>query len=136
MTTESKGRFAAFSRSQFMDRNQYQIQRLIQLSQKIRNPELTELATKIRQDYFSEEQKTFFDDSGFGPIIKLINDLITQLEEEQAAETSQHEWCNTEKETGVSAQQEREENLKGLKATVEADTTEIAMLKSEIVFLQ
>merc|ERR1719421_399576 len=100
-----------------MDRNQYQIQRLIQLSQKIRNPELTELATKIRQDYFSEEQKTFFDDSGFGPIIKLINDLITQLEEEQAAETSQHEWCNTEKETSVAAQQEREKNLKGLKQT-------------------
>merc|ERR1719271_735936 len=97
-----------------------EVERLIELGQQIKNNELVALAVKIKQDYMSTEQKSHFDNSGFGPIMELINNLITQLEEEQAAETSQHEWCNTEKETGVSAQQEREGNLEGLKSTVEA----------------
>merc|ERR1719389_919504 len=113
-----------------------EVERLIQLGEQIKNTELVDLAVKIKQDYMGTEQKQFFDNSGFGPIMELINNLITQLEEEQAAETSQHEWCNTEKETGVAAQQEREGNLEGLKATIEAFTTTIAQLKTEILFLQ
>merc|ERR1719389_1143753 len=113
-----------------------EVERLIELGQQIKNTELVDLAVKIKQDYMGTEQKQFFDNSGFGPIMELINNLITQLEEEQAAETSQHEWCNTEKETGTTAQGEREENLKGLKATIEAFTTTIAQLKTEILFLQ
>lgn len=114
----------------------FEVEKLIQLGQQIKNNELVALAVKIKQDYMSTEQKTHFDDSGFGPIMELINNLITQLEEEQAAETSQHEWCNTEKETGVAAQQEREGNLEGLKGSVETLTTEIAQLKSMIEHLQ
>jgi chromosome segregation ATPase len=113
-----------------------EVERLIQLGQQIKNTELVDLAIKIKQDYMGTEQKTFFDNSGFGPIMELINNLITQLEEEQAAETSQHEWCNTEKETGTSSQQEREENLQGLKGTVETGTTTIAQLKTIILHLQ
>merc|ERR1719262_364610 len=84
-----------------------EVERLIQLGEQIKNTELVDLAV-----------------------------LITQLEEEQAAETSQHEWCNTEKETGVSAQQDREGALQGLKSSVEAMTTEIAQLKTVIMHLQ
>jgi len=113
-----------------------EVERLIELGNQIKNTELVDLATKIKQDYMSTEQKQFFDNSGFGPIMELINNLITQLEEEQAAETSQHEWCNTEKETGVSAQQERETNLNGLKGSIESFTTEIAQLKAVIMHLQ
>jgi len=114
----------------------YEVEKLIQLGQQIKNTELVDLAVKIKQDYMATEQKVKFDDSGFGPIMELLNNLITQLEEEQAAETSQHEWCNTEKETSVAAQQEREESLKGLKATIESDTTTIAQLKAVVLHLQ
>jgi len=124
------------SKNQMTSGTAIEVERLIQLGEQIKNTELVDLAVKIKQDYMATEQKQFFDNSGFGPIMELINNLITQLEEEQAAETSQHEWCNTEKETSVSAQQEREGNLKGLKATVEADTTSIAQLKTLILHLQ
>jgi len=135
---------ASFLQTGMKTKNQFQltsgtaieVERLITLGQQIKNTELVDLAVKIKQDYMGTEQKQFFDNSGFGPIMELINNLITQLEEEQAAETSQHEWCNTEKETSVAAQQEREENLKGLKGTVEADTTAIAQLKTLILHLQ
>merc|ERR1719272_732749 len=62
----------------------FEVERLIQLGGQIKNTELVALALKIKDDYMSSEQKTFFDNSGFGPIMELINNLITQLEEEQA----------------------------------------------------
>merc|ERR1719359_1429350 len=97
---------------------------------------LVQLVTEIKQDYFETEQQTFFDAGAFGPVLKLLNDLITRLEEEQNAETSQHEWCETEKETSVASQQEREKNIHALKSTIESLTTEIAQLKTEILFLE
>merc|ERR1719236_175215 len=133
---KTKSKMETKHKSRLTSGTAFEVEKLIQLGQQIKNNELVALAVKIKQDYMSTEQKTFFDNSGFGPIMELINNLITQLEEEQAAETSQHEWCNTEKETGVAARQEREENLKGLKGTVEADTTAIAQLKTVILHLQ
>merc|ERR1719335_1810367 len=100
---------------------------------------LVQLVSKITQKfdpYMQDEQKSFYDAGAFGPVLKLLNDLITRLEEEQAAETSQHEWCETEKETSVAAKTEREKNIHALKATIESLTTEIAQLKTEIVFLE
>jgi len=133
---KTKSKMETKHKSRLTSGTAFEVEKLIQLGQQIKNNELVALAVKIKQDYMSTEQKTFFDNSGFGPIMELINNLITQLEEEQAAETSQHEWCNTEKETGVAAQQEREGNLEGLKGSVETLTTEIAQLKSMIEHLQ
>eukprot|EP00746_Dinoflagellata_sp_MGD_P000069 gnl/MRDRNA2_/MRDRNA2_100122_c0_seq1.p1 gnl/MRDRNA2_/MRDRNA2_100122_c0~~gnl/MRDRNA2_/MRDRNA2_100122_c0_seq1.p1 ORF type:complete len:697 (-),score=246.35 gnl/MRDRNA2_/MRDRNA2_100122_c0_seq1:65-2155(-) len=133
---KTKAKVNAKSKSALTSGTAIEVERLIELGQQIKNNELVALAVKIKQDYMSTEQKSHFDNSGFGPIMELINNLITQLEEEQAAETSQHEWCNTEKETGVSAQQERETALEGLKGSVEAMTTEIAQLKTVILHLQ
>merc|ERR1719456_889256 len=90
------------------------------------------MATKLKQDYMGEDQASFFDQSKFGPVLKLLNDLITRLEEEQSAETSQHEWCETEKSESVAAQTDREKTIKGLRSTIEQETTSIAQLKSEI----
>jgi prophage DNA circulation protein len=136
LQTEMKTKMKTKGKSALTSGTAIEVERLIELGTQIKNNELVALAVKIKQDYMSTEQKTHFDNSGFGPIMELINNLITQLEEEQAAETSQHEWCNTEKETGVSAQQEREGALQSLKSGVEAMTTEIAQLKTMITHLQ
>merc|ERR1719473_1258930 len=85
--------------------------------------------------YMDTEQQTHFDESKFGPILKLLSDLIARLEEEQAAETSQHEWCETEKSNSVAAKEEREKKIHEYKGTIEAMTTAIAQLKTEILFL-
>lgn len=86
--------------------------------------------------YMGADQASFYDASGFGPVIKLLNDLIVRLEQEAAAETSQHEWCETEKETGVASQKEREKITGDLQGTIESLTTSIAQLKTEILFLE
>jgi chromosome segregation ATPase len=86
--------------------------------------------------FMASEQQSFYDASGFGPVLKLLNDLIVRLEQEAAAETSQHEWCETEKENGVASQKEREKITGGLQGTIESQTTSIAQLKTEILFLE
>lgn len=131
------------------------IDKLSALGKKMNSPSLVQLAAKLKHTfghghkhrhrhqgqqkfdpYMEESQAKFYDASGFGPVIKLLNDLIARLEEEQSAETSQHEWCETEKESGVAAQQEREKILGELKGTIESLTTQIAQLKTEIEFLE
>merc|ERR1719409_436729 len=94
------------------------------------------MATKLKGDYMGTEQQSFFDAGAFGPVLKLLSDLIARLEEEQAAETSQHEWCETEKSTSVASKEEREKNIHGLKETIESLTTNIAQLKTEVLFLE
>merc|ERR1719379_3042110 len=89
-----------------------------------------------KDDYFGTEQQTFFDQGKFGPVLKLLNDLIIQLEDEQAAETSQHQWCETEKETSVAAKTEREKRIHELKQSIEEKTTTVNTLKTEILFLE
>merc|ERR1719326_206682 len=89
-----------------------------------------------RDDYFTTEQASFYDNSKFGPVLKLLNDLIVQLEEEQNAETSQHEWCETEKETSVAAKTERETAMHELKSHIESKSTTVDELKTDILFLE
>merc|ERR1719183_2356851 len=82
------------------------------------------------------EQQSFFKESKFDPVLKLLKDLIFRLEEEQNAETSQHEWCDKEKSTSVSAKEEREGAIHELKGHIESKTTTVDTLKSEILFLE
>merc|ERR1719473_1800513 len=86
--------------------------------------------------YMDTEQQTHYDAGAFGPVLKLLSDLIARLEEEAAAETSQHEWCETEKANSVAAKEDREKNIHEYKGTIEAMTTSIAQLKTEILFLE
>merc|ERR1719159_761132 len=123
--------------------------KLRDLGEKYHAPALIQMAIALKQlskgrqvptteadAYYDREQQSFFDQGKFGPVLKLLNDLITQLEEEQAAETSQHEWCETEKEGGVNAKTERETNIHELKAKIDSLTTNIKELKTEILFLE
>merc|ERR1719159_931250 len=123
--------------------------KLRDLGEKYHAPALIQMAIALKQlskgrqvpvteadAYYDREQQSFFDNSKFGPVLKLLNDLITQLEEEQAAETSQHEWCESEKEGGVNAKTERETKIHELKATIDELTTTLAELKTEILFLE
>eukprot|EP00746_Dinoflagellata_sp_MGD_P168326 gnl/MRDRNA2_/MRDRNA2_99704_c0_seq1.p1 gnl/MRDRNA2_/MRDRNA2_99704_c0~~gnl/MRDRNA2_/MRDRNA2_99704_c0_seq1.p1 ORF type:complete len:743 (-),score=242.76 gnl/MRDRNA2_/MRDRNA2_99704_c0_seq1:1-2229(-) len=116
---------------------QNQFAKLISVGKELgeRGAALVQMATKIKQDYFGTEQQSFYDAGAFGPVLKLLSDLIARLEEEAAAETSQHEWCETEKANSVAAKEEREKNIHEYKGTIEAMTTSIAQLKTEILFL-
>lgn len=93
-------------------------------------------AARQPDGFMAAEQASFYDASGFGPVLKLLNDLIVKLEQEAAAETSQHEWCETEKENGVASQKEREKITGDLQGVIESLTTSIAQLKTEILFLE
>merc|ERR1719231_1837330 len=102
------------------------------LGEELKSPSLIQMAVVLKQlptteadQYFDREQQSFFDQGKFGPVLKLLNDLIMQLEEEQAAETSQHEWCENEKEQGVNTKTERETNIHALKAKIDELTTKL-----------
>jgi len=110
--------------------------KLVDVGLDMRAPILTQMAATLRQDYFNTEREQHFDEGKFGPVLKLLTDLITKLEEEHAAETSQHEWCNTEKDTSVANKEAREKTIHQLMATIEQLTTSIATLKSEVEFLE
>merc|ERR1719262_1069326 len=105
--------------SHMRSRLRRQFQKLVDLGNRFAIPSLVQMAAKFKQDYMDSDQKKFFDAGAFGPVLKLLSDLITQLEEEQAAETSQHEWCENEKEGGVNAKTERETKIHELKETIE-----------------
>lgn len=124
MTTQAKARLRlTFSK-------------LMTLGKEVQSPVLIQTISRLRQDYMSEDQASFYDNSKFGPVLKLLNDLIAKLEEEQNAETSQHEWCETEKDNSVASKTEREKNIQNLKQSIESLTVAIDQLKSEILFLQ
>jgi len=117
--------------------------RIHKLGEELKSPSLIQMAVVLKQlptteadAYYDREQQSFFDQGKFGPVLKLLNDLIVQLEEEQAAETSQHEWCEGEKEQGVATKTERETRLHELKASIDSLTTQIKELKTEILFLE
>merc|ERR1719265_2446111 len=114
----------------------HQLEKLIGVGKQLKSQALVQMATKLKGDYFSTQQQSHYDQGAFGPVLKLLGDLITRLEEEAAAETSQHEWCETEKQQGETAKTERERILHTLKASVESLTTEIAQLKTEILTLE
>merc|ERR1719265_526006 len=114
----------------------HQLEKLIGVGKQLKSQALVQMATKLKGDYFSTQQQSHYDQGAFGPVLKLLGDLITRLEEEAAAETSQHEWCETEKQQGETAKTERERILHTLKASVESLTTEIAQLKTEVLTLE
>merc|ERR1719253_552139 len=68
-------------------------------------------------------------------LTNLLKQLIGRLEDELAAETSHHEWCETEKATSAAAKTEREKNIEELTAEIDQLTTKIQQLTSEITFL-
>jgi hypothetical protein len=80
--------------------------------------------------------KGYFDENAMGPVKGLLSDLIAKLEAEASAESSQHEWCETEKAQGQASKDEREKSIHDLKSTIESLTTEIATLKTEIIFME
>merc|ERR1719197_1596689 len=84
-------------------------------------------------DYMDAEQAQMYDQSKFSPVINLLKDLIERLETEMNAEATQHEWCETEKETSVKAKKERDASLHEYKSEIESLTTTIDQLKSEIL---
>merc|ERR1719428_766572 len=113
--------------------------KLIQVGREMHSLALVRMASNLKSrfdPYMETQQQDHYDEGSFGPVIKLLSDLIGRLEEEQNAETSQHEWCETEKASGVANQQEREKNIHALKGTIESLTTEIGQLKTEILFLE
>jgi len=113
--------------------------KLIQVGREMHSTALVRTASNLKarfDPYMDTQQQDHYDEGSFGPVIKLLSDLIGRLEEEQNAETSQHEWCETEKASGVANQQEREKNIHALKGTIESLTTEVAQLKTEILFLE
>merc|ERR550537_934422 len=89
------------------------------------------------QDGFMETQQAgYFDADAMKPVTDLLKKLIQRLEDELAAETSHHEWCQTEKATSAAAKKEREENIEALTAEIGQLTTQIAFLASELVRVQ
>merc|ERR1719321_30905 len=93
--------------------------RMLVVAEKVGAPALIETASKLTQDFMTEEQQDHFDEGKFGPVLKLLSDLIAKLEEEMNAETSQHEWCETEKSQSAAAKGEREKLLKHLRTEIE-----------------
>merc|ERR550537_2160726 len=88
------------------------------------------------QDGFMETQQAgYFDADAMKPVTDLLKKLIQRLEDELAAETSHHEWCQTEKATSAAAKKEREENIEALTAEISELTTEIEQLTTQIAFL-
>jgi hypothetical protein len=77
----------------------------------------------------------YFDPDAMSPVKDLLHQLITKLEDELAAETTHHEWCETEKESAKAAKEEREKNIDDLNAEISSLTTTMASLGSEITFL-
>merc|ERR1719316_1918165 len=119
--------------------------KLTELGTDLNSPSLIQMSTVLRSmshamqkfdPYMEDQQKTFFDQGKFGPVLKLLNDLILRLEEEQAAESSQHEWCETEKESSVAAKEEREKTIQDLMMSIDSTSTTIKKLKEEIIFLE
>jgi hypothetical protein len=114
----------------------HQLEKLVGLGKQLKSQALVQMATKLKGDYFSTQQQSHYDAGAFGPVLKLLGDLITRLETEAASETSHHEWCETEKSQSETSKTERERILHTLKASIDSLTTEIAQLKTEILTLE
>jgi chromosome segregation ATPase len=108
-------------------------QNLITLGKELKNTALVQAASNLLN---KGKGKGFFDADAMGPVKGLLSDLIGRLEAEASEETSQHEWCETEKTTSQTHMEEREKNIHALKATIESLTTEISTLKTEITFME
>jgi len=104
--------------------------RLVQLAQKLHSTELLQVISELTQRSASK-----YSPEGFEPVKQLLRTLIERLESEASAETSHHDWCETEKSGSEQAQRDREKTIKDLQTEVEFLTTNTAQLKTELTFL-
>jgi DNA repair exonuclease SbcCD ATPase subunit len=111
---------------------QKETEKLVGLAKKLGSPELLQVVSELTQRSAS---KQLYSPEGFEPVKDLLRQLITRLEEEQSAETSHHDWCETEKSSSETAQGDREATIKTLQTEVEFLTTSTAQLKTELTFL-
>jgi len=111
---------------------QKETQKLVELAQKLHSTELLQVVSELTQRTTS---KALYSPDGFEPVKQLLRTLINRLEEEQSAETSHHDWCETEKSSSEQAQADREQTIKDLQTEVEFLTTNTAQLKTELTFL-
>merc|ERR1719440_2495315 len=86
--------------------------------------------------YMDQSQTQRFSGDSMQPVKNLLHQLIRKLEEEASAETSHHDWCETEKSTSTSSQKDREHQIHTMKERIGGDTTSVSQLKSSILFLQ
>jgi chromosome segregation ATPase len=111
--------------------------RLRAVGRKYHEGTLVQLAASLENRLHSraKDPAGYFDAKAMDPVKNLLHQLITRLEDELAAETSHHDWCETEKATSAAAKAEREQNIDSLSAEIESLTTAIQQLTSDITFL-
>jgi len=111
-------------------------QTMVSLGKTLKATALVQAASKILSANKQSGKAIGFNAGSMDPVKGLLSDLIARLEAEASEESSQHEWCETEKTQGAATQADREKNIHGLKTSIEQLTTEISTLKSEIEFMQ
>jgi len=113
------------------------VQKLFKVASMTKNAALVQIGSAIESNLkgTSKQPQAYFDKNAMDPIKNLLHEMIVKLEDELAAETSHHEWCQNEKATSAAAKAEREQNIESLEAEIEALNTAIAQLTQEIAFL-
>jgi len=106
--------------------------KLRSLSKALQSSSLTQVAGELAQRAHSSQG---LDPNSMDPVKDLLSKLITRLETEASAETSHHDWCETEKSQSVSAQTQREDTVKSLQGEIERFTLSVQQLKGEVEFL-
>jgi len=106
--------------------------KLFKVGEETQSSALVQIGTAIEQRLRWDQH---FDPAAMDPVKNLLHELIRKLEDELAAETSHHEWCETEKSTSAASKAEREKNIESLTAEIESLNTALAQLASEITFL-
>jgi predicted nucleic acid-binding Zn-ribbon protein len=107
------------------------------VGRKFHDASLVQLASSLESRLHSRagQPAAYFDAKAMDPVKNLLHQLISRLEDELAAETSHHDWCQTEKATSAAAKTERETNIDALTAEIDSLTTAIQTLTSDITFL-
>merc|ERR1719181_1390401 len=72
----------------------------------------------------------------FDKVIKMMDDMVELLKQEQKDDEKQKEWCETEFETSEDKDAELKRKLEGLEASIEEMTAGIAKLGDEIKALE
>jgi chromosome segregation ATPase len=113
------------------------VQQLLQVGSQSHSAALVQVGTAMEAQLKNRagQPQAFFDPEAMAPVTNLLKQLIGRLEDELAAETSHHEWCETEKASSAAAKAEREKNIEELTAEIDQLTTKIQQLTSEITFL-
>jgi len=74
--------------------------------------------------------------AGFEKIIKMIDDMVILLQEEQKEDEKQKEWCEAEFDTSEDKEGELKRKISGLEASIEEMKEGIATLKDDIAALK